>query len=191
MTPKEALEKIKALFADQSEMPKQEEQPAKMEAKEYVLEGGQKILVSELEIGGMVSLVDESGNASPAPAGDHKLVDGTVITLGENGVITAIVVPEAVPVVEPVEEMRKRMTQLEQQNKELMSIIAAQGQKFADHSVDINNKVKELADIMTAMVSIPSADPIQAPKDNFSSHVQKSQKDKIADFLEFAKKIKK
>jgi len=99
MTPKEALDKIRQLFNENAPAPAPTpvDAPAALEAKEYVLEGGAKIMISELEPGGMASLVDDAGNAQPAPAGEHKLADGTVITVGENGILTGVVMPESTP----------------------------------------------------------------------------------------------
>ena len=90
MNPQEAILKIKALFDDniapievEAEDTKVEE--TKVEMAEYSLMDGTKVEISALEIGGLVTLEGE-----PAPVGDHELMDGTEITLDDNGMITAI-----------------------------------------------------------------------------------------------------
>ena len=92
MNAQEAILKIKALFEDnaapveevQAEETKVEE--TKVEMAEYSLMDGTKVEISALEVGGSVNLAD----GSVAPAGDHELMDGTEITLDENGKIIAI-----------------------------------------------------------------------------------------------------
>ena len=183
MTAKEAIEKIRAMFAETpAPEPMPEPEPAKMEAKEYVLEGGQKVLVSELEIGGMVQLVDDAGQTAPAPAGDHKLADGTVITLGENGLITAISVPavEPEPTAEPGEDMGKKVAEMSAQFDakvaEMQTQLADVNAKMQTQLADVNAKMQTLADVFTAMMSVPSANPLQTPKHNFEQVESKEDK---------------
>lgn len=195
MTPKEALDKIRQLFSDPTvAAPAPEAEPAKMEAKEYVLEGGAKVMVSSLEPGGMVSLVDDAGNATPAPAGDHKLADGTMITVGENGVISAVVMPEA-PVEGPVEDMNAVLEakmaaireDVRKENEAVRAIMEglAKQEDFKASVDEINAKLKGLADAMTALLQTPSTDPIEAPKDKFEKQETANQKLKgLAETLE-------
>jgi hypothetical protein len=193
MTPKEALDKIKQLFADPAAMePVPNPEPAKMEAKEYVLEGGAKILVSELEPGGMVSLVDDQGATTPAPAGDHKLADGTMITLNEGSVITAVMMPEAP--VEPADELNKKLDEKmaairadwQKENDDIRQVIVslAKYEEFKVTVDGINAKLQGLADAVTALLDTPSVDPIQDPKNKFEKQESKhARMQSIADTL--------
>jgi hypothetical protein len=191
MSPKEAIDKIKALFTE--EVPPVEKTPVeeKMEAKEYTLEGGAKVLITELEPGGMVTVVAEDGSISAAPVGDHKLVDGTVITVDELGVITGIVVPSVEPVVAPeVAELTQKVAQLQEVVKVLESAVKMQEQRFNADITATQLKVKAIAEIFTAMVEIPSANETQKVKNNFDSHLKLSREQKISNFLAFAKTLK-
>jgi hypothetical protein len=193
MSPKEALDKIKQLFADPAAIePTPNPEPAKMEAKEYVLEGGAKILVSELEPGGMVSLVDDQGATTPAPAGDHKLADGTMITLNEGGVITAVMMPEAP--VEPADELTKKLDEKmaairadwQKENDDIRQVIVslAKYEEFKVTVDGINAKLQGLADAVTALLDTPSVDPIQDPKNKFEKQESKhARMQSIADTL--------
>jgi len=96
MNAKDAIMQIRALFED---MP-QVEAPAPMEAPieevpvtfaEYSLMDGTKVMISELAIGGEVTLAD----GTPAPMGEHQLADGTQIELDETSKIVSIETPEA------------------------------------------------------------------------------------------------
>jgi hypothetical protein len=191
MSPKEAIDKIKALFTE--DMPPVEKPPVeeKMEAKEYTLEGGAKVLITELEPGGMVTVVAEDGSISAAPVGDHKLVDGTVITVDELGVITAIVVPSVEPVVAPeVAELTQKVAQLQEVVKVLEDAVKMQEQKFNADIAATQLKVRAIAEIFTAMVDIPSANETQKVKNNFDSHLKLTREQKISNFLAFAKTLK-
>lgn len=93
--------------------------------------GGVEVQVDKMEIGGKVTIA-----GAPAPAGEHELEDGTKITVGEGGVITAIIPATAAPVAQtPEQQMQavkdavqkfavgspeERMTNLETVAKALM-----------------------------------------------------------------------
>ncbi len=177
MSPQEALLKIKAMFA--------EAQPEVVAATfaEYVLEGGVKVMIDKLELGGKVSIVDEAGNERPAPAGEHKLADGTVITLDENATIVEIESPE-VPVEEPeteVELLKKKVAEMEAQ-------LADYGKKkdeakvmMADQSAKFSQAIQELTDVVIELTKTPQVAPTQ-PKEVFEKHFP-SKNDKISRFL--------
>jgi hypothetical protein len=195
MTPKEALEQIRALFAapDVPPAPMPEEQkPAEMEAKEYVLEGGAKVLISELELGGMVAVMNEDGTSAPAPAGEHKLADGTTFTTNEGGFITAIKMPEGAPVM-PEEEMAKfrdELAALRSENAELRDRLASMGASFDKHYADTTDRMVKLASILEGLLSVPAAEPVQAPRDKFEAQGP-SQKEKLAALLSTIDNMKK
>lgn len=75
---KELLDSIKALFNETAKF------------AEYTLEDGTVISVSALEVGGEVKVGDAA-----APAGTHKLPDGSSIVTDEAGIITEIIAAEA------------------------------------------------------------------------------------------------
>ena len=86
MTVKEGIEKIRLMLAsegeaDQVETNEPEAPVSELAFESYDLKDGSKIDLSGLEIGAEASLVDETGNASPAPDGEYELVDGTMITI--------------------------------------------------------------------------------------------------------------
>jgi len=193
MTPKEALDKIKALFSDAT--PSVDTQTntssAALEAKEYVLEGGAKVLISDLEIGGMVSVMAEDGTSAPAPAGDHKLADGTTITVDEAGIITAIVVPEVAPEAPSAEEdMKAKIAQLESQVANFEAIVKSVQLEFISKVAQTESKLKEVGDIVVKLLEVPSAEPTQPVRNNFDSHLRQTRDQKIANFLEMAKNFK-
>ena len=168
MNPQEAILKIKALFDDniapievEAEDTKVEE--SKVEMAEYSLMDGTKVEISALEIGGLVTLEGE-----PAPVGDHELMDGTEITLDENGMITAIEtkVVEASPEVdvEAGYDKKKDMEMLEEFKAQILSEAKTE---FDAKVFELENKIKQgfdqVAELIEAISSNPSEDPIKKP----------------------------
>lgn len=89
MNAHETLKKIKAFFSDQPlpepVAPVAPVEPVQLEAKEYSLADGTKVMIDKLEIGGMVTI-----NDAPAPMGEHILADGSKVKLDESGTIVEI-----------------------------------------------------------------------------------------------------
>jgi hypothetical protein len=60
--------------------------PAALNTDYTLKDGVTAVTIDKLEVGGVVMIA-----GLPAPAGDHELSDGTKITVGEGGLITAVV----------------------------------------------------------------------------------------------------
>ena len=182
MNAQEAILKIKALFEDnvapveevQAEETKVDE--TKVEMAEYSLIDGTKVEISALEIGGSVTI-----EGQPAPAGDHELMDGTEITLDENGIIVEIeskqveAAPEVDTEVEAKKEEDKKIAEMaEQFEAKIAELIEAKN--ASDLKVlELESKVKQgfaqVAELIEALSNTPSEDPIQRPN-AFSSFVK-------------------
>jgi hypothetical protein len=175
MNAQEAILKIKALFEDNAAPVKEEEannpkvEETKVEMAEYSLMDGTKVEISALEIGGLVTI-----EGQPAPAGDHDLMDGTQITLDENGKITEIEVKEveASPEVDTEVEAgadykdKKIQEMAEQFEAKIAELIEAKNVSDAK-VLDLENKVKQgfaqVAELIEALSNTPSEDPIKKP----------------------------
>jgi hypothetical protein len=141
---------------------------------EYSLVDGTKVMISELKIGGMVELAD----GTPAPQGEHQLMDGTIIQVDELGLIVEIASPkedviEEEPVapaapVEPAQDTNAMIQELkddyENKKMELDAKIAA-----------LESKVKEgfaqVAELVEALSNTPTAEPTQKSANAFQSYV--------------------
>ena len=175
MNAQEAILKIKALFEDNAAPVKEDEviepkvEETKVEMAEYSLMDGTKVEISALEVGGLVTI-----EGLPAPAGDHELMDGSEITLDENGKITAIetkVVEASREVDTEVEagadyKDKKMQEMAEQFEANIAELIEAK--KVSDAKVlDLENKVKQgfaqVAELIEALSNTPSEDPIKKP----------------------------
>jgi hypothetical protein len=165
MNAQEAILKIKALFDDNILPVEAEVDPmkeTKVEMAEYSLMDGTKVEISALEIGGLVTL---EGN--PAPVGDHELMDGTEITLDENGMITAIEtkVVEASPEVdvEAGYDKKKEEEMAEAFNAKIAELMEANNAKIAELENKVKQGFQQVADLIESISKTPTEDPIQKP----------------------------
>jgi hypothetical protein len=197
MTVKEGIEKIRLMLASEDEAPQMEtsEESApvtQLTFETYDLKDGSKIDLSGLEIGAVAMLVDESGNASPAPDGEHELVDGTMVTT-VGGKVEGIETPQAEmePIEDVVEEIPMEedkfqvidgtIENLKAENEALKAKIASIEGKFSQ-------AINDLSDVVLGLASTPSTNPIQAPKNSFSQVEKRDEK--IERFLNKVKNLK-
>ena len=175
MNAQEAILKIKALFEDNAAPVKEDEviepkvEETKVEMAEYSLMDGTKVEISALQVGGLVTI-----EGQPAPVGDHELMDGTEITLDENGKITAIEtkVVEASPEVDTEVEAgadykdKKMQEMAEQFEAKIAELVEAKNASDAK-VLDLENKIKQgfaqVAELIEALSNTPSEDPIKKP----------------------------
>lgn len=189
MTPLEALLQIKQMFAEVPQPVQAQEveisvEPAAPEYKEYVLKSGAKVKIDKLEVGGNVVLVDELGNESPAPQGEHELADGTIITLDENSVILSVVSPvEETPAAEPqVDLAAQKIAELEAQIEELKKGKKGQEVKMTEVESKFAQAIQELSDVVIGLINTPSAEATDKPKQVFNKVVP-SKDSRIDSFL--------
>ncbi len=187
MTVTEAIEKIKVLLSEAPEMQTEEvatEPTTELAFETYDLIDGSKIELSGLEIGADAMLVDESGNAVAAPSGEYELADGTMISVMD-GKVEGIESPMAEsPEVEEAVEMAEEPNQFEEMNATI-GYLQAENEALKAKLTEIEGKFEqgfsEVIGALEALATLPSADPIQAPKQAFK--VTESKADKVDRFL--------
>ena len=181
MNSKEALKQIRALFEDMPQVvePLAPVTPSvtKVEMAEYSLVDGTKVMISALEIGGMVTMVD----GTPAPAGEHQLMDGTSIKVDELGIIVEISSPKEDVIVEaPVVEVAPaaEVAPAEDTNAMIQELKAEYEQKKMELDAKIaalESKVKQgfaqVAELVEALSNTPTAEPTQRASNAFQSYV--------------------
>ena len=197
LSVKEGIEKIRLMLASEGleevSIETSEEAPVtELSFETYDLKDGSKIELSGLEIGADAMLVDESGNTSPAPDGEHELVDGTMITI-VGGKVEGIETPqaEAEPIEEVEEEIPMESDKFEEMNGSISSLQAeneALKAKIASIEGKFSQAINDLSDVVLGLASTPGAGPIQTPKNSFSQ-VEKRE-DKIERFLNKVKTLK-
>ncbi len=175
MNAKDAIMQIRALFEDMPQL----EAPAPIEAPieevpvtfaEYSLMDGTKVMVSELAIGGEVTLAD----GSPAPMGEHQLADGTKIVLDEAAKILSIETPEAEA--KEAEEVPAELgNKIDEKMAEEIANLVAENEGLKTQVAQLEAKVKngfsQVAELIEALTKTPNAEPIAQPKNNFASNV--------------------
>lgn len=175
MNAKDAIMQIRALFED---MP-QVEAPAPAEAPieevpvtfaEYSLMDGTKVMISELAIGGEVTLAD----GTPAPMGEHQLADGTQIELDETSKIVSIETPEVEAEIadETPAEMGKK---IDEKMADEIAALVSENENLKSQVAQLEAKVKngfsQVAELIEALTKTPNAEPIAQPRNNFGSNV--------------------
>jgi uncharacterized protein YuzE len=175
MNAKDAIMQIRALFED---MP-QVEAPAPAEAPieevpvtfaEYSLMDGTKVMISELAIGGVVTLAD----GTPAPTGEHQLADGTQIELDENAKIISIETNEAEA--KEAEEVPAELgNKIDEKMADEIANLVAENEGLKTQVAQLEAKVKngfsQVAELIEALTKTPNAEPIAQPKQTFGSNV--------------------
>lgn len=200
MTVKEGIEKIRLMLASEDEAPKMEtsEESApvtQLSFETYDLKDGSKIDLSGLEIGAEAMLVDESGNSSPAPDGEHELVDGTMVTT-VGGKVEGIETPQAE--MKPIEDVKEeipmgddkedKFNEIDGTIENLKSENEALKAKIASIEGKFSQAINDLSDVVLGLASTPSTNPIQAPKNSFSQVEKRDEK--IERFLSKVKNLK-
>ena len=157
-----------------------------MEAK---LKDGTMVEVTEMAVGGVVTIA-----GAPAPVGEHMLEDGTMIVLGDNGVIMEIKPAESEPKVEVEveaskveDEMSAKFAAFESATNEKFQ---AYEEKFAQYEgklTQANKVIEGLMQISKMLVEAPQAAPDASVKT--SNAFATDKKDVRAEFAEFSKSI--
>ncbi len=185
--PIELLQEVKKLVFQEETMP----------APGYSLKDGTKILVSALEVGGIVTLED----GTPAPAGEHTLADGTEIVLGEGGVIAEIKAKEveAPEVSVEIESGKEEKEKMYSKFSEIESRIAASEQSFSALQSDYeglksafgkqSEAMQGLIQLVDTLVNVPSQAPAEVPN-NFKKVSVESKADKIKSYSQFVSQFK-
>jgi len=181
MNPKEALMQIRALFEDMPQVvepvaPVAEVAPevTKVEMSEYSLVDGTKVMISALEIGGMVTMAD----GTPAPMGEHQLMDGTSIKVDELGSIIEIESPKEEVIVEepvapaapvaPAQDTTAMIAELKSDyEKKKMELDA----KIAELESKVKSGFAQVAELVEALSNTPTAEPTQKAANAFQSYV--------------------
>ncbi len=175
MNAKDAIMQIRALFEDMPMVDAPAPAPAPIEEvpvtfAEYSLMDGTKVMISELAIGGEVTLED----GSPAPMGEHQLADGTKIVLDEAAKILSIETPEAEA--KEAEEVPAELgNKIDEKMADEIANLVAENEGLKTQVAQLEAKVKngfsQVAELIEALTKTPNAEPIAQPKNNFGSNV--------------------
>jgi hypothetical protein len=182
MNAKEIIEKLRIQFNElvkNSEVvapttPSAIPEPVKMAVAKLM--DGTEVEVTELAIGGIVTI-----QGTPAPVGEHQLEDGTIIVLGDNGVIMEIKMVEGT-MPPMVEDMGAKFSAFETSTKEKFtsyeSKFADYEEKFATYESRLNKATKVIEGLLNltqTLAETPTGTPDASIKTNNNFKAEKKE----------------
>ena len=150
------------------------------------LKDGTEVSISALEVGGTVMIGD-----APAPAGEHELEDGSKVTVGEGGVITALA-PVGMPE-EPATDYTKEFAAVNEKLSGYEQRFATYEQKFSDYETRIQKAQamnEKLFAIVEKLAEAPTADPASTSGSNFQSQISKDKEARLKELQTNIQKLK-
>ena len=189
MEAKDILEKVK-LFFNELVAPAvpaaAAAPPAADAAKEYELKIGGKVTIDKLEVGGVVMI-----DGAPAVAGDIELADGTMITVGDNGVISEI--KPGMPAEPPAPDMGAQFSEFKTSAETKFAAyenkFAAYEQRFADYEVKMSKATKVIEQLLQLSQLIVEA-PAAAADPGVKSPAAFTEKPELQKFIDARKQLK-
>jgi hypothetical protein len=179
MNPLELLQKVKALVFE--EQAPAEPQPT-IEPLEYSLQDGTKVYIDKLEVGGMVTLEQ----SAPAPAGSHTLADGTVLEVGEGGVISAIT-PVAVAPEEPVQAAANNFEEKFAAYDAKFSALESENQNLKAAFAKADEAIKGLVGLVERLVKEPTQEAAEPVKSGFRFGKETNKEDQLNSIINLFK----
>jgi hypothetical protein len=160
---------------------------------DYKTKDGMAVSVDKLEVGGTALM-----NGVPAPAGEIEFEDGTKLTVGEGGVITAVTpamtAAPALTMAEVEGMITKAITAYKEQMQQaqLLSKLEAAEKMLADHKTTMaaqDKKIQGLFQIVEKLADIPTADTIGENHLSFTKQLILDKDQKKQDFINMYRKV--
>jgi hypothetical protein len=195
MNYQETINKIKALF--EIGMPVAPDATANPDVSgltDYILQDGTKISCDKLEVGGVVTI-----NGTPAPDGEHKVQDGTIIKTKE-GIIQEITSPAEEATDSSVnEDLSKDMedktisTEMGKKMEEMAVKMTSYENKMAETEAEMK-KQKEAITMLTQMIEKMATMPVEKPAamatNQFTAQKSEDKEERFQSMVEAMKKLK-
>jgi hypothetical protein len=150
------------------------------------LKDGTEVSATALEVGGVLTIGE-----APAPPGEYELMDGTKLTVGEGGVISAVGTAQEAPV--PTNDYSAQFDEINQKFTSYEEKFTAYEQRFAKAEEALSNAnatIVKLITLVEKMADTPTADPTDT-KNNFQSQVVATKEERRKDFATLLSKLKK
>lgn len=152
---------------------------------DYTLQDGTVVQIDKLEQGGMVTV-----NGQPAPDGTITLTDGTTITIA--GGIIAAIQPGTAPAAQAAAPAMMSADEFNAFKGEFENYKTSISSQFAQQNQIIEQQKKAITDlivIVEELSRVPAANPVEAPKNNFSAHTV-NREEKIESLSKALKEIR-
>ena len=174
MNPLEILQNVKKLVFAEAVAPVAPIVPETVQlAKEYSLQDGTVVSISELVQGGTITLQD----GTAVPDGDVTLADGTVVSVAA-GAITNVVPPVA-PVAEQPEDMSSKFEQRFAAIETKFSALETENGNLKAAFAKADEAIKGLVNLVETLVKEPSTEPANPVNTGFRYQAAESKKDKL------------
>lgn len=150
---------------------------------DYQLKDGAAVSIDRLEAGGVVII-----GGAPAAPGEYELNDNTKITVGDGGVITAIV-----PGAPPAPDFSAQFKAIDDKFTAYEQKFTAQQLAFNTLQTEFQKRVEmitQLAGIVEKMAEASTADPVGTNEKSFATQKADTKKEKLASFMQAFQKIK-
>lgn len=158
-----AIKDLKAKFDAMPPMAEAPAAPAPTNPIEVKLKNGTSLSVDKMEVGGIANVVSETGSVL-AKAKDYEAKDGTIITVGVDGVIANIKTVEVAPEMnqvtpEMLAALSARLAQVE------TNFAASQASNLALQTQlsSVNSDQKVLLSAVEIILNAPAGEPIEKP----------------------------
>jgi hypothetical protein len=192
MDIKETIAKMKQLLAAAPDATDANPDMAGM--ADYVLEDGTKISVDKCEVGGAVTI-----NGNPAPDGEHKLQDGTILET-KDGKIVEIQAPGEVSDDQGA-DVNTDMSKFESQFTEINGKFASYEEKFAAYESRFKSAeetigkqqqaIGQLLEVVEKLASTPVSEPAAPAQNAFTAQKNEAKEERFSAILSALKEIKK
>lgn len=182
MDAKNAVKQIRILLG--MEQKPTEEPVVEVTLATAKLKDGSEISYDNLEEGGIVTIGD-----APVPEGDYELEDGSIVSIGADGIITSIKPAEEIVAEEVVEEEpetpeeTEEPSELETKVLDLEKRIAQLEEMLAGFSTQMSTMKTDFSAQIETIANAPAAEPIK--------HVVTKSNDSLADKLTVIRNINK
>lgn len=129
-----------------------------------------------LSVGSKITIVPSDGTGEvPAPAGDYELADGTLITIDATSTVTILTAdtnpaPEGTPADEAMKQIKdlvSKFSAVQAENATYKTSLDAYKSELAD----LKKQFKSFLDVFSVVMEVPTADPIEAPKNSYVSAI--------------------
>lgn len=179
---KDLIGKFKKDFFDVPPVPAPTPTPAPVpdpanKFADYMTKDGKTVSIDKMEVGGIMQMA-----GAPCPAGEYELQDGTKVTVGEGGVISAVT---------PV-QMAAAIT-MEQVNAAIAQAIEAYKATTVQATTQIETKltaaeatvakqtstIKELFVIVEQIAELPTGAPVESSRQIFVKKFEENKDEKI------------
>ena len=190
MTVNDVIKKVRVMLAaDQSVVTRSKFAEAKL------VDGTEVYTEGELEVGAILYVKVEEGEAPFAPEAIHETADGMLITVGPNGEIMEIVEAGAEPAAEEVVEEAMEEVEVEvpvseeaiPATEELLTGIAEMIAPFTEEIAALTEEVTELKAKFSKLADEPAAKPIR----NTFSEAKANKDEALAKRMDALRAIRK